>query len=99
MLDAGAAELATRVGQLLVRERLAPSAAVQVFATPRRLALTAQGLAASQPDTEEQVTGPSVKVAYKDGKPTPAAEAFRYFMLEQGESFIAAQFRASPAHA
>ena len=30
----------------------------------------------AQPDVTEQVTGPSLKVAYKDGAPTPAAEAF-----------------------
>src|SRR5438270_3878762 len=28
------------------------------------------------PNDEEQLVGPSTKVAYKDGKPTPAAEAF-----------------------
>ena len=30
----------------------------------------------AQPDLTEQVTGPSVTVAYKDGQPTPAAHAF-----------------------
>src|SRR5581483_1123095 len=29
-----------------------------------------------QPDTEEQVTGPAVKVAFNNGQPTPAAHAF-----------------------
>src|SRR5205085_8651516 len=46
------------------------------FATPRRLAVLINCVAASQPDVTEQVLGPSVKVAFKDGKPTPAAEAF-----------------------
>jgi glycyl-tRNA synthetase beta chain len=36
----------------------------------------AAGIAASQADIVEQVTGPSVNVAYKDGQPTPAAVAF-----------------------
>ncbi len=36
----------------------------------------AAGIAASQADVVEQVTGPSVNVAYKDGQPTPAAHAF-----------------------
>ena len=36
----------------------------------------ASGIAASQADVVEQVTGPSVNVAYKDGQPTPAAHAF-----------------------
>ena len=30
----------------------------------------------SQADTEEKLTGPSWKVAFKDGSPTAAAEAF-----------------------
>ena len=34
------------------------------------------GIAASQADVTEQLTGPSVNVAYKDGQPTPAAHAF-----------------------
>lgn len=76
MLDGATAELARRVGELLVRERLAASAQVEPFSTPRRLAVVARGVAASQPDVEEQVTGPAVKVAYKDGEPTPAAHAF-----------------------
>src|SRR5262249_33714409 len=36
----------------------------------------AKGIAISQADVTEQVTGPSVNVAYKDGQPTPAAQAF-----------------------
>jgi glycyl-tRNA synthetase beta chain len=35
-----------------------------------------EGMLASQADTEEQLTGPSWKVAFKDGEPTAAAEAF-----------------------
>ena len=31
---------------------------------------------AAQADTEEKLTGPSWKVAFKDGVPTAAAEAF-----------------------
>ena len=38
--------------------------------------MLASGVSAAQPDVTEQVTGPSLKVAYKDGAPTPAAEAF-----------------------
>jgi glycyl-tRNA synthetase beta chain len=36
----------------------------------------ATGISVAQPDVEEQVTGPAVKVAFKDGEPTAAAEAF-----------------------
>jgi glycyl-tRNA synthetase beta chain len=35
-----------------------------------------EGVLASQADADEQLTGPSWKVAFKDGAPTPAAEAF-----------------------
>ncbi|MGI9101694.1 MAG: glycine--tRNA ligase subunit beta [Terriglobales bacterium] len=49
---------------------------VESFSTPRRLAVLARGIAETQSDVEEQVTGPSVKVAYKDGQPTAAAQAF-----------------------
>jgi glycyl-tRNA synthetase beta chain len=45
-------------------------------ATPRRLALFVPEVPAYQPDVTEQMLGPSTKVAFKDGQPTPAAEAF-----------------------
>jgi len=76
MIDSAREELARRVGELLQRERLAETPDVQSYSTPRRLAVIASGVAAAQPDVREQVTGPSLKVAYKDGAPTPAAEAF-----------------------
>jgi len=46
------------------------------FCAPRRLVATALSIRKSQPDAKELVIGPSLKVAYKDGKPTSAAEAF-----------------------
>jgi len=75
MIDAASAELRERVGALLTRERLA---AVEVthFDTPRRLAVMAVGIPPAQPDITEQITGPSVGVAFKDGQPTPAAHGF-----------------------
>jgi len=78
MIDAARTELARRVAALLSRETLLKGEGPQpaAYATPRRLALLAPGIAGSQPDLTEQVTGPSFKVAFKDGKPTPAAEAF-----------------------
>ncbi|HEY6339821.1 MAG TPA: glycine--tRNA ligase subunit beta [Candidatus Sulfotelmatobacter sp.] len=75
MIDAASAELRERVAALLHRERLAVSE-VTGFDTPRRLAVLASGIPAAQADVTEQVTGPSVSVAYKDGQPTPAAHAF-----------------------
>jgi glycyl-tRNA synthetase beta chain len=75
MIDAASGELRERVGALLVRERI-PATEVLGFDSPRRLAILASGIAAGQADVVEQVTGPSVNVAYKDGKPTAAAQAF-----------------------
>ena len=90
MIDGAEAELRKRVAELLERESLSSSAEtrkpgswgasiqsdVEAYSTPRRLAVLARGIADKQADAEEQVTGPSAKVAYKDGQPTPAAHAF-----------------------
>src|ERR1022692_2081116 len=76
MIDSARDELARRVGDLLQRERLIDAPTLQTYSTPRRLAVFASGVSSAQPDITEQVTGPSLKVAYKDGAPTPAAEAF-----------------------
>lgn len=77
MIAGAEAELGRRVTDLLTRERLlAEGASVTTYSTPRRLAVLAEGVLARQADTEEELTGPSWKVAFKDGAPTPAAEAF-----------------------
>jgi glycyl-tRNA synthetase beta chain len=52
------------------------SESVAVYGTPRRLAVVIHGLPAQQPDREEEVKGPSAQAAFKDGKPTKAAEGF-----------------------
>ncbi len=75
MIDAASRELHERVNALLQRERLAAGSMTH-FETPRRLAVLAGGIPTSQPDLTEQVTGPSIHVAYKDGQPTLAAHAF-----------------------
>jgi glycyl-tRNA synthetase beta chain len=76
MIDAASRELRERLGALLQRERLEPAGAISHLDTPRRLAVLASGIPASQPDITEQLTGPSAQIAYKDGQPTPAAHAF-----------------------
>jgi glycyl-tRNA synthetase beta chain len=76
MIDGAREDLARRVGDLLARERLIATPTLEPYSTPRRIAVLARGIAASQPDAEEQLMGPAVKVAYKDGQPTPAAHAF-----------------------
>jgi glycyl-tRNA synthetase beta chain len=76
MIDAGSRELRERVVALLKRERLEPSGTVSHLETPRRMAVVASGIPASQPDLTEQMSGPSTQIAYKDGEPTAAAHAF-----------------------
>ena len=77
MIAGAEAELGKRVCDLLTRERLLGSAAkVTTYSTPRRLAVLVEDVLASQADTEEKLTGPSWKVAFKDGAPTAAAAAF-----------------------
>jgi len=75
MIDAASQELRERVAALLTRERLG-GGEVTSFDTPRRLGLMTSGIAGAQVDIVEQLTGPSVNVAYKNGEPTPAAYAF-----------------------
>jgi glycyl-tRNA synthetase beta chain len=76
MIDGAREELQRRLADLLAREALAAKPTVEAFSTPRRLAVLARDVRAAQPDTEEDVQGPSVKVAFKDGQPTPAATKF-----------------------
>src|ERR1700722_4167308 len=76
MIDAAQNDLAFRVGQLLARESLGSPAGVSApVTTARRLSVMAP-ISDRQPDLTEQITGPSVSVAYNDGQPTPAAHAF-----------------------
>lgn len=77
MIASAEAELAERVNDLLTRERLLDEgSSVTSYSTPRRLAVVVTGVRTQQPDAVEEMLGPSLKVAYKDGQPTPAAEAF-----------------------
>ena len=77
MIAGAQAELERRVVKMLERERLLGSGAeAKSFATPRRLAVWVKDVAERQDDLAEELVGPSVKVAYKDGVATPAAVAF-----------------------
>jgi glycyl-tRNA synthetase beta chain len=77
MIAGAQLELEQRVVKMLERERLVRSGAeTKSFATPRRLALFVKDVAERQEDVTEELVGPSVKVAYKDGVATPAALAF-----------------------
>lgn len=49
---------------------------ITVYGTPRRLAVLIKGLPIQQPDRVEEIKGPPAQAAFKDGKPTKAAEGF-----------------------
>ncbi|MFA5166991.1 MAG: glycine--tRNA ligase subunit beta [Candidatus Omnitrophota bacterium] len=69
-------ELAAKTRQKLVNERIA-FADVKVEATPRRIALFVQGIAAMQPDRKLEISGPSHEKCYDaQGKPTPVLQGF-----------------------
>ena len=59
-----------------LKEQFLDPSDIKVYGTPRRLAVVIEGLPERQADREEEVKGPSVKAAFKDGKPTKAAEGF-----------------------
>ena len=68
-------QLAAEFGAWLADERLAHGE-IEHFATPRRLAIRIAGLDTDQAEMEEEVTGPPMAAAYKDGEPTKAALGF-----------------------
>ncbi|MGK7900590.1 MAG: glycine--tRNA ligase subunit beta [Hormoscilla sp.] len=74
-LDNALQQWRDRLPQSLADQLLTPET-LELYATPRRLALLLKGLPARQPDREEEVKGPPAKAAFKDGKPTKAAEGF-----------------------
>jgi glycyl-tRNA synthetase beta chain len=82
MIAGAEAELLRRTVALLGKEGLLEagvtldSEAVKSYSTPRRLAVLVRGVKAQQADVTEELVGPAVKIAFKDGKPGPAAEAF-----------------------
>ncbi|MEG4282422.1 glycine--tRNA ligase subunit beta [Microcoleus sp. A006_D1] len=65
---------------------------INVYATPRRLAVLIEGLPVKQSDREEDVKGPPASSAFKDGKPTKAAEGFA---KKQGVEIDALEVRAT----
>jgi len=72
----GREQLARNAAALLERERLTFSG-MEVYSTPRRLALLVRGLEEEQPDLETEVRGPSREAAFDaEGRPTRAAEGF-----------------------
>jgi glycyl-tRNA synthetase beta chain len=74
MIDAAEAELARRVEEFFKQHSLSEARA-QTFSTPRRLGVLI-GTADRQPIFKSKVLGPPESAAFKDGKPTKAAESF-----------------------
>jgi glycyl-tRNA synthetase beta chain len=69
-------EIAARLEAILDEEHLAHGP-LRTVATPRRLAVLCADLAVRQPDRDEELKGPPVRIAFDaDGKPTRAAEGF-----------------------
>jgi len=115
MIAAAEAELLRRTVALLGRERLLPEgfdllSGAASYSTPRRLAVLVRGVLARQEDVSEEVTGPAVKIAFKDGVPTAAAEAFarksgvavadlKTVMTPKGEYLAATSVKAGRAAA
>ena len=62
------------------------------YGTPRRLAVLVTGLPLQQADQTEEVKGPSVQAAFKDGEPTKAAQGFAQ---KQGVSVADFQVRST----
>ncbi|WP_394837056.1 glycine--tRNA ligase subunit beta [Pendulispora rubella] len=74
-VDAALAALPTLVKDKLASLRLSHGN-VYALGTPRRLAVLVHELAPAQTSLDEEVIGPPETAAFKDGKPTRAAEAF-----------------------
>src|SRR3989475_4403303 len=73
-LQARVANLFGRAG-LWPQDEIDPSK-IETLSSPRRLAVIIRDALHAQPDKAEQVMGPPLKVAQKDGQPTAAGEAF-----------------------
>jgi glycyl-tRNA synthetase beta chain len=74
-VDEALAQWRSRIPTSLT-EHFLTSEAIELYGTPRRLALLVKSLPSQQPDREEEVKGPPAQAAFKNGKPTKAAEGF-----------------------
>lgn len=68
-------ELRTRLQETLTENRISFSS-VELFYTPRRLALRVSHVEERQSDKTQEVKGPPKRIAFQDGLPTKAAEGF-----------------------
>ena len=69
------AQWQTKIPASLSAQFLSP-ANLEYYGTPRRLAVLIKDIPERQADREEEIKGPPVRAAFKDGQPTKAAEGF-----------------------
>ena len=93
-VDAALAALPALATERLAALRL-PHGPPRALATPRRLALVVPKLAVRQADLDEEVVGPPESAAYRDGKPTRAAEAFAAKLGVGVETFLVKDLEAA----
>lgn len=86
------AQWQAKIPPSLSSEFLNPSK-IEYYATPRRLAVLIKDLPQQQEDREEEVKGPPVRAAFKDGQPTKAAEGFA---RKQGVNIDSLEIRDTP---
>ena len=89
---AGSGKQWQRLVPATLAEQSLTNDSIHVYATPRRLAVSIAGLPVKQSDREEEVKGPPAASAFKDGKPTKAAEGFA---KKQGVEMDALEIRAT----
>ncbi len=89
---AGSAQQWQHLIPATLAEQSLTNESINVYATPRRLAVLIKGLPIKQLDRTEDVKGPPASSAFKDGKPTKAAEGFA---KKQGVEIDALEVRAT----
>lgn len=94
-VDAALTALPKIMADELARARLSHGE-VRALGTPRRLAVLVHGVAVRQLDLDEEVIGPPEAAAFKDGKPTKAAEAFAAKLGATVESLSIQEKAAGP---
>lgn len=88
-VDEAIAQWQKRIPTSLEEQLLTPSA-IEIYGTPRRLAVLIKELPPRQADREEEIKGPAANVAFKEGKPTKALEGF---VRKQGVTSEAVEIR------
>ncbi|AFZ44498.1 glycyl-tRNA synthetase beta chain [Halothece sp. PCC 7418] len=74
-VESAIAQWETKIPKTLQEQFLTPET-INVYGTPRRLAVVITGLPDKQADREEEIKGPPASAAFKDGEPTKAAQGF-----------------------